>query len=82
MDYPYEGEHMTPEERPSWRKPAGVFAILALIGIWAALVLSQVERISVLPWYAQAIVYLILGIVWILPLGPLLKWMETGKWRE
>ena len=25
---------------PSWRKPAGVFAILALIALWAVLVVS------------------------------------------
>ncbi|WP_420605359.1 DUF2842 domain-containing protein [Novosphingopyxis sp.] len=73
---------MTPPEQPSWRKPVGVLLILAFIALWAALVLSQVERILALPWYAQTIVYLFLGIVWILPLGPLLKWMETGKWRE
>lgn len=73
---------MTPEQNPSWRKPVGILAILVLIMLWAALALSQAERISALPWYAQAVIYLILGTVWILPLGPLLRWMETGKWRE
>jgi hypothetical protein len=32
-------------------------------------------------WPVQAIFYLIAGIVWILPLKPLLRWMETGRWR-
>ena len=50
---------------PSWRKPAGVFAILALIAVWAALVVLASRWIEQLPMLAQAIVYLIAGIVWI-----------------
>ena len=30
---------------------------------------------------AQTVVYLFLGLVWLLPLGRFLKWMETGNWR-
>jgi len=26
--------------------------------------------------------YLVAGIVWILPLKPLLRWMETGKFKD
>ncbi len=33
------------------------------------------------PALAQAPFYLIAGIVWILPLKPLLRWMELGRWR-
>lgn len=82
MDNSDESKHMTPEQQPSWRKPVGIFAILIFIGLWAALVLSQVDQISALPWYVQTVIYLVMGIIWILPLGPLLRWMETGKWRE
>jgi hypothetical protein len=66
----------------SWRKPAGMFAILALIAIWAILVASASGWIETLPILLQSIIYLIAGVVWILPLRPLLMWMETGKWRE
>ena len=68
--------------RPSWRKPAGIFAILLLIALWAVLVVTISERLQGWPTLAQLPFYLAAGIVWILPLRPLLRWMETGKWRE
>ncbi|KTF67833.1 DUF2842 domain-containing protein [Sphingomonas sp. HT-1] len=67
--------------KPSWRKPAGALAIIALILVWVVLVASFSGQIGALPVLAQAIVYVVLGIVWILPLKPLLRWMETGRWR-
>ncbi|SDC24520.1 Protein of unknown function [Sphingomonas sp. YR710] len=66
---------------PSWRKPFGMFLILLIIAVWAALVLQIAPLIAVLPQLVQAIVYLVLGMAWILPLKPLLAWMETGHWR-
>ncbi len=70
--------------QPSWRKPAGMLAIVLLIGLWAAMVGSLSGRIGTLPVWAQLPVYLTLGIVWIwvLPLKALLRWMETGIWRR
>jgi hypothetical protein len=67
---------------PSWRKPAGVFAILALVAIWAALVASLSNKVGRWPVLLQAGFYLVAGIVWILPLKPLLRWMETGRFRR
>lgn len=67
--------------KPSWRKPAGALAILALILVWVVLVASFSAGIGALPILAQTLVYIVLGIVWILPLKPLLRWMETGRWR-
>ena len=29
----------------------------------------------------QAVFYLVAGIIWIMPLKPLLRWMELGRWR-
>jgi len=66
---------------PSWRKPAGAFAILALIVLWTVAVVSLSGQIGRLPTLLQAIVYLIAGIVWILPLKPLLVWMEGANDR-
>lgn len=66
---------------PSWRKPAGMFLILALIGAWAGIVVSLGGWIDMLPRLVQALVYAVAGIVWIAPLRPLLRWMETGRFR-
>ena len=66
---------------PSWRKPAGIFAILALIAIWAVLVASLAGIVGKWPILAQAVFYLVAGIAWVLPLKPLLRWMETGHFR-
>ena len=69
------------EHRPSWRKPAGMFAILAIIAIWAVIVASFAPVISGWPRVIQMVVYIVAGIVWIFPTRPLLQWMETGRWR-
>jgi len=66
---------------PSWRKPFGTILILLLILIWAAIILALSPLIEQLPALAQAPIYLVAGILWILPLKPLLRWMELGKWR-
>ena len=67
--------------KPSWRKPAGIFLILLLIGVWAALVATGADRLEGAAWPVLAAYFIIAGLVWILPLKPLLRWMETGKWR-
>ncbi|RJF85353.1 DUF2842 domain-containing protein [Sphingomonas cavernae] len=66
---------------PSWRKPAGMFLILTLITVWAVLIASLSPWIGALPTLVQAVIYLVAGVIWIVPLKPLLLWMETGKWR-
>ena len=67
-------------DRPSWRKPTGILLILLLIAGWAAAIVTLMEWLPHLPWPVQAILYIAAGIVWILPLRPLLIWMETGRW--
>lgn len=66
---------------PSWRKPFGMMLILLLILVWAAAILMLSPWIELLPALAQAPIYLVAGIVWILPLKPLLRWMELGRWK-
>ena len=67
---------------PSWRKPAGIFAILLLIASWSVAVVTVADQAAAWPWPLQALFFLIAGIAWIAPLKPLLRWMETGRWRE
>ena len=66
---------------PSWRKPAGMLAIMVLITVWVLLIVSLSGYIGQIHVLAQAVVYLIAGIVWIAPLRPLMIWMETGSFR-
>jgi len=68
-------------DQPTWRIPIGILCLFAaliaygfivahyfapLIGHWNAL--------------AQLPVYVVLGMVWLLPLRRFLIWMETGSW--
>ncbi|HEU4961249.1 MAG TPA: DUF2842 domain-containing protein [Sphingomonas sp.] len=64
---------------PSWRKPVGMLLILAIIVVWAALVASLSGMVGRWPWPGQLAFYGVAGIVWIAPLKPLLRWMETGR---
>ena len=68
--------------RPSWRKPAGIGLILLLILAWAAIVATIAGMIGAMAWPIQLLFYAAAGIVWILPLKPLLRWMETGRWQS
>lgn len=67
---------------PTLRKPLGILAILALILIWAVLIASFSGIVGGWPVLAQALFYAVAGTVWVLPMGPMLRWMETGDWRR
>ena len=60
-------------DEPSWRKPAGIGMILALILAWSALIASAAPTVGGWHWSLQAVFYLVVGTVWILPLKPLLN---------
>ena len=66
--------------KPTLRKPVGVLGLVAGLAAYAVLVASLAGPIGGLPVLAQAVVYLVLGTIWIVPLRPLLIWMETGRW--
>lgn len=68
-------------DTPSWRKPAGMLGILAYVAIWATAVASLSAVVGSWPVLLQAVFYLIAGTIWIAPLKPVLKWMETGRFR-
>jgi hypothetical protein len=68
-------------DTPSWRKPVGMLGILAYAMIWAVAVASLSRHVGLWPVLVQAIFYIIAGTIWIIPLKPVLKWMETGHFR-
>ncbi len=65
---------------PSWRKPAGMLGILFYIVFWVVLIASFSREIGAMPFAVQLLIYIVAGIVWIAPLKPVLRWMETGRW--
>lgn len=66
-----------PPPPPSWRKPAGVLLIVGLITVWALAVASLADTVGTWPTLAETAFYLVAGTAWVLPLRPLLVWMET-----
>ena len=68
--------------QPSTRTLAGIALILLLIVVWAALVASLARFVGGWPILVQAPFYLIMGMVWIIPLKPLVRWMQTGRFRD
>lgn len=66
---------------PSYRKLAGIALILLLIVLWAAFVASLAHLVGRWPILVQAPFYLVMGIAWIIPLKPLIRWIQTGSAR-
>lgn len=67
---------------PSGRTLAGTALIVALIAGWALLVASLAGTVGRWPVLVQALFYLVTGLVWIVPLKPLLRWIATGRFRR
>jgi hypothetical protein len=67
---------------PKWRNGAGMAMILVLIAAWSVLAVTIGDRLVGLPVPLLILYYAVAGLAWILPLKPLLRWMETGRWRS
>ena len=66
--------------QPSGRKLAAIILILLLIIVWAVLVASLAPFVEHWPILVQSVFYLIMGLAWIAPLRPLIRWSQTGQW--
>ena len=67
---------------PTWRIPVGLLGLLLSLAIYAIVIARYVpEIVGDWPTLAQTAIYIVLGLIWLLPLGRFLKWMETGNWR-
>ena len=71
-----------PAAQPSSRTLIGIALILLLIGLWAAFVASLAQVVGTWPILVQAPFYLVMGIAWIIPLKPLVRWIQTGSYRD
>ncbi len=70
------------EQEPRWRPTAAIFIILGIITAWAVLIGSLAGIVGDWPGVVQLLFYIVAGTVWILPLKPILRWSETGRWRS
>jgi hypothetical protein len=68
-------------ETPTWRIPFGIFSLFIALIVYGAVVARYAPSI-IGGWSgaAQTVVYLVLGLIWLLPLKRFLIWMETGSW--
>lgn len=67
---------------PTLRIPLGILTLLAALMIYGVLVARYIAPwIENWPALAQTPVYVVLGVIWLLPLKRFLIWMETGRWR-
>ena len=67
-------------EKPTWRIPLGILALVILLGAYALGVAWASQWIGQWHVLVQTAAYLVLGTVWLLPLRRFLIWMETGHW--
>lgn len=60
------------------RKFIGSVTLVSFVTVYAllAMVLTQARPVQAAPWYVQTLVYAVLGLAWILPMMPLIAWME------
>lgn len=67
---------------PAARKLAGIVVIVLLIVVWATFVASMARIVGRWPILVQAPFYLFMGMAWVIPLKPLIRWSQTGSFRS
>lgn len=67
---------------PSLRRPLGAIAIFIGLLVYATLAVWLLAPVSRLHPALQLPIWAVLGIVWVLPLKPVIRWIETGKWTH
>lgn len=68
-------------EQPSWRIPVGILALLGGLIVYGVVIARFApDLIGGWPIWAQTLIYVVLGVIWLLPLKRFLIWMETGRW--
>lgn len=68
-------------ETPTWRIPFGIMSLFLALMVYGVVIARYApDLIGNWPGAAQTVVYIVLGLVWLLPLRRFLIWMETGRW--
>lgn len=69
-------------QEPTLRIPLGILGLLIALLVYGGLIARYLAPlIQDWPALAQTPVYIVLGVVWLLPLRGFVLWMETGRWR-
>ena len=67
---------------PTWRIPVGLIGLLLALLVYGIVVARYAPDImGDWPVLIQTVVYVGLGVIWLLPLRRFLIWMETGRTR-
>ena len=63
--------------RQRLRKLIGTAAMIVFVVVYAlvAMALAQSRPVQDAAWYVQPFLYAIIGLAWVVPLLPLIKWM-------
>ncbi len=69
---------------PSFRKLVGAAAMLAFVVVYAlvAMALADSRPVNAAPGIVRSLVYIVLGLAWVLPMMPLILWMERGRFTR
>jgi predicted membrane channel-forming protein YqfA (hemolysin III family) len=63
--------------RQTHRKLVGTVVIIVFVCVYALVAMALAQgRITEAPKPVQTIAYIVLGLTWVLPLLPLIRWME------
>ncbi len=65
-----------------FRKLLGAFVMIAFVLVYAlvAMALADSRPMHEAPEFVQTLLYIVLGLAWVVPLMPLIRWMErTGR---
>jgi hypothetical protein len=61
------------------RKLIGALVLIVFVCVYALVVMALVQgRIQAAPKLAQTAFYIVLGLAWIVPVLPLIRWMERA----
>jgi hypothetical protein len=69
---------------PRVRKVVGGVGMIGFVLVYAvvAMALADSRPVNSAPEYLRTTVYIVLGLAWVLPMMPLIVWMERGRLRR
>ncbi len=69
-------------ETPTWRILFGIIGLFVALIVYGVVIARYApDMIGHWPIWVQTFVYVVLGLIWLLPLKRFLIWMETGRWN-